>query len=96
MPNKQLYFAKEIGGDNDYQYRYKHNISSIVLQEDTTNLATYIKGFGKDDLTVDYTSPNIDIFGRREEEPVKDERFTDATALLNYIKSKLQDDTTSD
>jgi len=92
LPNKQLYFAKEIGGDNDYQYRYKHNISSIVLQEDTTNLATYIKGFGKDDLTVDYTSPNIDIFGRREEEPVKDERFTDATALLNYIKSKLQDE----
>lgn len=92
LPNKQLFFAKEIGGDNDYQYRYKHNISSIVLQEDTTNLATYIKGFGKDDLTVDYTSPNISIFGRREEEPVKDERFTDATALLNYIKSKLQDE----
>ena len=92
LPNKQLYFAKEIGGNYDYQYRYKHNISSIVLQEDTTNLATYIKGFGKDDLTVEYTSPNIDIFGRREEEPVKDERFTDATALLNYIKSKLQDE----
>ncbi|WP_286923015.1 MULTISPECIES: phage tail protein [Lysinibacillus] len=92
LPNKQQYFAKEIGGDNDYQYRYKHNISSIVLQEDTTNLATYIKGFGKNDLTVEYTSPNIDIFGRREEEPVKGERFTDATALLNYIKSKLQDE----
>ncbi|MCT6925409.1 phage tail protein [Metasolibacillus sp.] len=92
LPNKKLHFAKEIGGNNDYQYRYKHNISSIVLQEDTTNLATYIKGFGKDGLTVEYTSPNSSIFGVREEEPVKDERFTDATALLNYIKSKLQDE----
>ncbi|WP_107842039.1 phage tail protein [Metasolibacillus meyeri] len=91
-PNKQLHFAKEIGDNNDYQYRYKHNISSIVLQEDTTNLATFIKGFGKDGLTVEYTSPNSSIFGIREEEPVKDERFTDTTALLNYIKSKLQDE----
>lgn len=92
LPNKKLHFAKEIGGNNDYQYRYKHNISSIVLQEDTTSLATYIKGFGKDGLTVEYTSPNSSIFGVREEEPVKDERFTDATTLLNYAKSKLQDE----
>lgn len=92
LPNKKLHFAKEIGGDYDYQYRYKHNISSIILKEDTTNLATHIKGFGKDGLTVEYTSPNSSIFGIREEEPVKDERFTDSTSLLNYAKSKLQDE----
>ncbi|MCT6924835.1 phage tail protein [Metasolibacillus sp.] len=92
LPNKKLHFAKEIGGNNDYQYRYNHNISSIVLQEDTTNLATFIRGFGKDSLTVEYTSPNSAIFGIREETPVKDERFTDSQALLNYAKSKLQDE----
>lgn len=92
LPGKRLHFSKEIGGNNDYQYRYKHNISSIVLQEDTTNLATFIRGFGKDGLTVEYTSSNASIFGIREDTPVKDERFTDATSLLNYAKSKLQDE----
>ena len=28
----------KIGGDYDYQFRYKHNVSSVVLKEDTNNL----------------------------------------------------------
>lgn len=92
LPNKRIYLAKQIGPDNDYQFRYKHNVSDVVLKEDTSKLRTYIKGYGKDGLTVEYESPNAAIFGRREAEPVKDERFTDATALLNYIKLKLQDE----
>ncbi|WP_409370300.1 phage tail protein [Lysinibacillus sp. 38-6] len=91
LPDKKIHFKKEIGGDYDYQYRYKHNISSVVLNEDTTNLATVIKGYGADGLTVEYRSPNIATFGRLEAEPVRDERFTNRETLLNYIKSQLQD-----
>lgn len=91
LPNNQLYFAKEIGADNDHQYRYKHNISDVVLVEDSTNLYTFIRGYGADGLEVSYTSPNADIFGFLEAEPISDERFTDANALGNYIKNSITD-----
>lgn len=91
LPNNRLHFAKEIGPDEDYQYRYKHNVSNVVLIEDTTNLYTYIKGFGADGLEVDYTSPNVSVYGFKEAPPIRDERFKDRTALLNYIKNSLKD-----
>lgn len=94
LPGKKLHFAKQIGPDADHQYRYKHNVSDVVLKKDTSNLTTFIRGFGADGLTVSYTSPNAAIpgIGIREAEPVRDDRFTDATALLNYIKTKIQDE----
>lgn len=91
LPNKRLHFAKQIGGDYDYQYRYKHNISSVLMKEDTTNLATVIKGYGKDGLEVVHTSPNVAIFGNLETDPITDERFTNAQALREYIAKQLQD-----
>lgn len=91
LPDKKIHFKKEIGGDYDYQYRYKHYVSSVVLKEDTTNLATIIKGYGADGLMVEYRSPNVAVFGELEAEPVNDERFTNREALLEYIKSQLQD-----
>jgi hypothetical protein len=91
LPDKKIHFKKEIGSDYDYQYRYKHNISSVVLNEDTTNLATIIKGYGANGLTVEYRSPNVATFGSLEAEPVKDERFTNRETFLNYIKLQLQD-----
>ncbi|MEY9980065.1 phage tail protein [Lysinibacillus sp. RC79] len=91
LPDKKIHFKKEIGGDYDYQYRYKHNVSSVILQEDTTDLATIIKGYGADGLTVEYRSPNVAIFGPLEAEPVSDERYTNRQTLLDYIKSQLQD-----
>ncbi|KOP78669.1 hypothetical protein AMS59_12705 [Lysinibacillus sp. FJAT-14745] len=53
LPGKMLYFAKQIGSDNDYQYSYKHNVSSVMLKEDTNNLATIIYGYGKDRLELE-------------------------------------------
>ncbi len=91
LPDKKIHFKKEIGVDKDYQYRHKHNISSVVLKEDTTNLATIIKGYGADGLMVEYRSPNVAIFGELEAEPVSDERFTNRETLLEHIKSQLQD-----
>ncbi|MEK4702000.1 phage tail spike protein [Solibacillus sp. FSL R7-0668] len=92
LPNNRLHFTKQIGGDYDYQYRYKHNVSDVVLKEDTSNLATVIKGYGKDGLSVSYRSPNIAVFGELEADPIRDDRFTNPTALTNYIKASLQDE----
>lgn len=91
LPNQVLHFAKLIGGDYDYQFRYKHNVSSVVLKEDTSNLFTVIKGYGADGLEVIYRSPNADIFGEWEAEPIHDNRFTNAQSLKDYIASKIQD-----
>lgn len=91
LPGKNVRFAKQVGSDNDFQYRYKHNVSDVVLTEDTTNLYTFIRGFGSDDLQVSYTSPNISIFGNLEAAPIRDDRFTNASALTNYIKSSIVD-----
>ena len=89
--NMRVHFAKQVGGDDDYQYRYKHNISEVVLKEDTNDLYTFIKGYGADGLEVSYTSPNASIFGIKEADPIRDERFTDPVALTEYIKAQLQD-----
>jgi phage minor structural protein len=88
---------KQIGSQTDFQFRYKHNIKTFAKTVKTDNLSTYIKGYGKqnDDGTyqaeAEYTSPMADIYGIRHAPPVKDERFTDSNALLDYIKTKIQD-----
>ncbi|WPK12595.1 phage tail protein [Lysinibacillus louembei] len=92
LPNKRLYFAKQIGGDYDYQYRYKHNVSSVVRKEDTANLTTVMRGYGKDGLEVIYRSPKADIFGELEAEPIHDEQFTNAQAFKEYMASQIQDE----
>lgn len=92
LPNKKLYFAKQIGGDYDYQYRYKHNVSSVVRKEDTANLTTVMRGYGKDGLEVIYRSPKADIFGELEAEPIHDEQFTDVQAFKEYMANQIQDE----
>lgn len=91
LPGQMIHVAQKIGGDYDYQYRYKHNVSSVVLKEDTNNLFTVIRGYGADGLEVVYKSPNADVFGELEAEPIHDDRFTDAQALTEYIASQLLD-----
>lgn len=91
LPNNHIRFSKRVGPDSEHQYRWKKNISDVVLTEDSTNLFTYIKGFGKDGLEVVYESPNLSKFGKLEQNPVRDERFTDPVALTNYIKNSITD-----
>ena len=92
LPDKHLYVAREIGPDSDFVYRYKHNISDVVIKKDTTNLFTVVKGYGADDLAVEYVSPNVEIFGMLEAEPIRDERFTNRESLLNHISTSIQDE----
>lgn len=91
LPNKTVHFAKQIGGDYDYQYRYKYNVSDVTLVEDSTNLYTFVRGYGADGLAVSYTSPNLSVFGKKEPDPIRDDRFTNAAALTNYIKNSITD-----
>lgn len=99
-----LEIYKQIGNKTNKQMRYKHNIVTIEGGLNSTNLATYIEGTGKpveDDegnpiegeyvVKETYTSPLADTYGIMHAEPVSDQRFTDKTALLDYMKSKLND-----
>ncbi|WP_366160541.1 phage tail protein [Bacillus infantis] len=90
-PGKHLKIYKQIGQDKDEQFRYKHNIKTFRKTEDSTGLATVIKGFGADGLEVEYRSPNVEIFGEIHAEPVRDDRFTIAESLLEECKSRLKD-----
>src|SRR5690625_408277 len=87
-------FRKMIGQDTDFQFRFGHNIKAISRDIDTTNLATYIRGYGDPELDVyaEYTSPNATIFGVIDAPTVRDERFKSNNAMLEEIKSRLQDE----
>jgi len=97
MPNNQVHFSKQIGGDYDAQYRYGHNVVALSKNVDTTRLKTYIEGYGKIDdeqggqLYVSYTSPHAAKYGIREADPVHDERYTIPNELLDRIKSEIID-----
>jgi phage minor structural protein len=90
-PNKHLKFMKQIGKDDDFQFRFKHNIKTLTRDVDTSKLATVIKGYGGNGLEVTYTSPNASVFGERHAEPVKDDRFTVAESLTERIRRDLID-----
>lgn len=91
LPNNHIHFAKQIGGDYDSQYRYGYNVKALSKNVDTTKLKTYIEGFGANNLWVSYTSPNELKFGKREADPIYDDRFTNGDSLVEHIKSELVD-----
>lgn len=92
-----IYVKKEIGKKTDNQFRYLLNISNPQKDIDTTNLKTFIKGFGakNEDGTyiaqVEYTSPLASIYGIRHANPVRDERFKDNTSLILECQKNLTD-----
>lgn len=96
MPNNRIHFAKEIGPDKDAQYRYGYNVKALSKNVDTTNLKTYIEGYGAasesgGQLFVSYESPYASKYGKREANPVHDDRFTNGQALVDHIKGMLTD-----
>lgn len=93
LQNNVVHFAKQIGGDNDAQYRYKHNVKALSKAVDTTKLKTQITGYGANGLSITYTSPIADDpqIGIRIAEPVTDERFAEVESLRDYLKSQLVD-----
>lgn len=92
LPGNKIRFEKQIGPDNDAQYRYGHNIKTLSHNVDTTNLRTSIIGFGGNGLKVTYTSPNATKFpAAGEAEPVNDERYLIADSMLERLKQELID-----
>ncbi|MGE7952169.1 phage tail protein [Lysinibacillus xylanilyticus] len=96
MPNNRIHFAKEVGPDNDAQYRYGYNVKALSKNVDTTGLKTYIEGYGAaseggGQLFVSYESPYASKYGKREANPVHDDRFTNGQALVDHIKGMLTD-----
>lgn len=90
-PDKHIKVYKEIGEDNDFQFRYGYNIKTLNRNVDTTNLRTVIKGYGANGLEVTYTSPNVAIFGERHAEPIRDDRITSAETMLERLQRELND-----
>ncbi|PFY25184.1 phage tail protein [Bacillus toyonensis] len=84
-------FKEKIGEDTDFQFRYNFNIKTFERDIDTKPLATYIRGYGKDGLEREYTSPNIHKFGLIEADSIDDERFTTIDGLDKALKENLQD-----
>lgn len=104
IENKHLTIHKQIGKQKNLQLRWKHNIKTIKQFDNTNNLSTYIKGFGKQKVdeegaviedeyvvTAEYTSPNAKKYGIRHAQPIKDDRFEHKDALLQYIAESLVD-----
>ena len=91
LPNKQVAFANQIGGDHDAQYRYGHNIQALSKSVDTTNMRTRITGYGGNGLEVTYTSPNAETYGIMDAEPFEDAKLSTEASLLIRAKQELQD-----
>lgn len=102
-----LRIRKQIGStDKPVQMRWKHNIVTIKEEIDTTNLATYVKGYGKpkedadgnivkDEYVVatEYTSPKAHLYDKLyHADPVYDERFIHEPALREHLKKRIVDE----
>jgi phage minor structural protein len=87
---KEITLKNQIGSPQDAQFRYRHNIKTLYKDIDSSNVSTYIKGFGKD-ITAEYTSPNASVYGIRHAPPVRDERFTTLPGLQEHLQKVLID-----
>jgi phage minor structural protein len=98
LSGTHITFRERIGNATDFQFRYNYNVKTITRDVKTSNLSTYIKGFGKknDDGTYavesEYTSPNAAIFGIRHAKPVRDESYTTLEGLNERLQAELIDE----
>lgn len=87
-----LTFRAKIGVTTDMQLRYRHNLKTLAKHADTSKLSTFIRGYGKDGLTAEYTSPHVDTWGLKHAKPVRDERYTSEASLLERLQNELVDE----
>lgn len=88
---------KQVGADTDFQLRFGFNTDAIEKTIDTTNLTTYVKGYGKPTSTGgyevqgEYFSPNVPLYGIRHAKPVRDDRITSTSTLNAAMKRAVSD-----
>jgi phage minor structural protein len=90
-----LILKKRIGNKTDFQLRYKYNIKEIERQINSNNFSTYIRGYGKDGLIVEYISPLDKArggpFKRKHAKPVRDDRYTTTEGLMERLKLEIKE-----
>lgn len=107
MPNDHVHFAKEVGPDNDAQYRYGHNVKELSKNVDTYNLRTRITGTrpktdavekdgvievpAHEGFKVVYTSPFAEKYGIIEAEPIIKDDIRTEAEMIEFIQSELND-----
>jgi phage minor structural protein len=97
LHGKTIYVAKEITRYTDYQMRYQLNMKDPGKEIDTSSFATRIKGYGKQNedgsysVQAEYISPLATIYGLKDAEFIKDDKFTDKDSLLEHLKQTLND-----
>ncbi|WP_307994985.1 phage tail protein [Weissella viridescens] len=101
--NYVLHIKKKMGQADAFAFVNGLNATGISYTEDYSGIRTHIKGLGKakeqkDDkkpteylAMAEYTSPNAKLWGIKTAATISDERFTNNEALLNYLKTQLQD-----
>ncbi|EJV61753.1 phage minor structural protein [Bacillus wiedmannii] len=92
--NKTVTFKNEIGSERDAQFRYGHNLKSFEEENDMSNFATVIQGYGKKDeqeIKVEYESPMAKVYGRMHQKPIRDERYNSESTLLERCKKDIND-----
>lgn len=97
--NNHLIIGQNLGLDDDFQFRYKHNIKTLSRSVDTTNFGTRIIGRGGDGLVVEYVSAleqqyeqSIPDFKPIYAEEVTDDRITQESTMLKKLKETLIDE----
>lgn len=61
LPNKTIHFAREIGPDNDAQFRFGHNIKTLSISVESTSLRTKITGIRPPSEAVKDDEGNVEI-----------------------------------
>lgn len=96
--NYTIHIHKKLGKEDSFAIIDGLTGKTIKQTEDYSGIATQIKGYGKRkednkgyEATASYKSPRISLWGEIDAQPISDERFTDNSALLEYIKRNLQD-----
>nr|WP_257132888.1 phage tail protein [Bacillus wiedmannii] len=92
--NKTVTFKNEIGSERDVQFRYGHNLKTFEEENDMSNFATVIQGYGKKDeqeIKVEYESPMAKVYGRMHQKPIRDERYNSESTLLERCKKDIND-----
>ncbi|MDN6641333.1 MAG: phage tail protein, partial [Tetragenococcus sp.] len=88
---------------SDLPLIYKYNSSEVEATTTTTDLRTYIEGYGKKkedtdkdeyDLHETYKSPNYDIYGHLEASTVYEDDAANKNELLEKMKEELNDEPT--
>jgi phage minor structural protein len=95
--NRHLTFRTQVGTDAGVQIRRGYNLKTIEESVNSSNLSTYIKGYGKENedgtyaVQAEYTSPNAAVFGIRHADPIQDSKYTSVADLTARLQKSLID-----